>query len=404
LRAWGYVPHDEGGKLTFPGKKLRAAWFSPPPGLEGSLPRIFVSEIAVEQLSERAATIVRRYTGPAPPAPPPPSGLEVRGAAAGAEANAAAASSLPAPTPAAEHGENARSSSSSPQPPAPSADDATTNSAASSSSSEWLASAAARAWTCVATGALPWQEPPTREDWQLLSKESEYAAWVLAHGYSLNHTALSAHRLRRREEQREREGITAPPPSDDPRGLRSSLADFASELRDLGFALNDDGSSVIKASPGDGGLLLQCSTVADVVEYDFAGGSGSGAAAADRSGVSGGSNNNNSASSSATIPGAYIEFVERRPLPRFAQVPWRDLREWHRRDGFEQASADGIFASTTMAMMGGGAGGGGVGNGGGGGGGNNEAGLLGAAATATEPAPAPRSLPKRQGAALGEGA
>jgi uncharacterized membrane protein YgcG len=324
LRSWGYVPHDEGGKLVFPKKKLRAAWFSPPPGLEGALPRIFVSELVVSELSPAAAAVIRRYAGPPPPAAPAPSPLEV-----------ASASSPEHDHPRHHH---PASSSSSPSP-SPSASTALPNHpdpASSSTTDQHLASAAARAWTCVVAGGLPWQERPSLEDWSLLANESEYAAWVLAHGYSLNHTALAVHRLDKREALRERTGQRAPPPSDDPRGERSSLASFAEELRspEFGFQLNDDGGAIIKASPGDSGLLLQCSTVADVVDYEFAGGR------------------------RALVPGAYLEFVERRPLPRFAQLPRRDLREWHRRDGFEQASADSIFASTTLAAGGSGVGGG----------------------------------------------
>jgi hypothetical protein len=406
LRTWGYVPCDEGGRLTFPRKKLRAAWFAPPPGLEGSLPRVFVSELAVDQLSERAQAAVRKYAGPAAglAPPPPPSGLELRGAAAwGAGAAAGAGAGAGAGEGAAAVDAAAPTPTNPTNPP--------TNAAGRD---ERLSAAAARAWTCVLTGALPWLEPPSYQDWKLLADESEYAAWVLAHGYAVNHAALSVHRLRRREEARELQGVAAPPPAEDPRGERSSLAAFAEELRALGFALNDDGGAVVKASPGDNGLLLQCSTVADVVEYDFGGGGGGGgrggagaageaaAAAAAAADAAAAPNHRH------LIPGAYLEFVERRPLPRFAQMPWRDLREWHRRDGFEQANADGIFASTTMALGGGGGGGGGSGGVGGAGAGvgrgKEEDRLIAAAALSADPAPAPRSLPKSQGAALGEGA
>jgi len=36
---------------------------------------------------------------------------------------------------------------------------------------------------------------PTREDYLLLAAESEYAAWTLVNAYSLNHVAISVHRL-----------------------------------------------------------------------------------------------------------------------------------------------------------------------------------------------------------------
>jgi hypothetical protein len=54
---------------------------------------------------------------------------------------------------------------------------------------------------------------------------------------------------------------------------------------------------------------------------------------------------------------AYIEFVERRPLPQHAALPPGLLAEAQRRDGFEAGSADHIFASTTLAARGGGGGG-----------------------------------------------
>lgn len=55
----GYKVRDE---LRFPAKKLRALWFSPPEHLldmegseaDGPLPRIFISEIIVDELSREA--------------------------------------------------------------------------------------------------------------------------------------------------------------------------------------------------------------------------------------------------------------------------------------------------------------------------------------------------------------
>lgn len=53
---FGYTPREE---LRFPAKKLRALWFSPPSntishggaGVNGPLPRIFISELLVDQMS-----------------------------------------------------------------------------------------------------------------------------------------------------------------------------------------------------------------------------------------------------------------------------------------------------------------------------------------------------------------
>lgn len=53
---FGYKPREE---LRFPAKKLKALWFAPPDtgydkdgtGVNGPLPRIFISELLVDQLS-----------------------------------------------------------------------------------------------------------------------------------------------------------------------------------------------------------------------------------------------------------------------------------------------------------------------------------------------------------------
>lgn len=50
------------------------------------------------------------------------------------------------------------------------------------------------------------------------------------------------------------------------------------------------------------------------------------------------------------VVGAYMEFVERKPLPEHQALAQKgELKEIHRRDGFEAASAKNIFASTTLA-------------------------------------------------------
>lgn len=132
----GYTRRDE---LRFEQKKLVAYWFAPPPvtpdpemsdkdasdenASETSdsypFPRVFVSNLLVEELSPAAAAVVRKYTAAADPA---------------------------------------------------------------------AVAAAAREGKC------PWPRP-TLEDYDLLARESEYAAWTLVNGYGLNHVALSVHRL-----------------------------------------------------------------------------------------------------------------------------------------------------------------------------------------------------------------
>ncbi|GMP94124.1 hypothetical protein CsSME_00043693 [Camellia sinensis var. sinensis] len=64
---FGYTQREE---LRFPAKKLKALWFSPPSlpvsdggsGVNGPLPRIFISELLVDQMSPQAQEIIRKYT------------------------------------------------------------------------------------------------------------------------------------------------------------------------------------------------------------------------------------------------------------------------------------------------------------------------------------------------------
>lgn len=233
LEAQGYTRQDY---YTFPRTHLLAAWYAPPAGLYGELPRMFVSQLQVGKLSPAGQAIIRAYTG------------ELESAAPG--------------------------------------------------------SASLGAWTAALTGALPWRTP-SREDYQALLQESEYGAWVLVNGFALNHTALSVHQIK---------------------GRSGDIYGFANELVMKGFPLNGEGG-IMKVSPDSG--LLQCSTVADMVDFRFADGQ------------------------VHPVVGAYMEFVERKPLPQHEHLAASgQLREEHRRDGFEAQSAANIFASTTLAAKG----------------------------------------------------
>ncbi len=59
------------------------------------------------------------------------------------------------------------------------------------------AGAASLAQHAAVSGLL--RTPPwglvTREDYETLAAESEYAAWTLVNGFALNHTTVSVHRL-----------------------------------------------------------------------------------------------------------------------------------------------------------------------------------------------------------------
>ncbi|MDX9720254.1 MAG: DUF1338 domain-containing protein [Myxococcota bacterium] len=144
---------------------------------------------------------------------------------------------------------------------------------------------------------------PTLEDYRLLAAESEYAAWVIYNRYYLNHFTISVHNL--------------------PEGF-DTVETFNAFLERQGVALNDAGGK-LKRSPD--GLLLQSSTVAELVEAEFAGGV------------------------REKIAGSYVEFAERRVLEAYRELPRTALRREHRREGFEAGNADKIFESTYSSQL-----------------------------------------------------
>ncbi|PWA92277.1 hypothetical protein CTI12_AA081290 [Artemisia annua] len=234
---FGYTQMEE---LTFPKKKLRALWFSPPPipngvgggsGVHGPLPRIFISELLVHQMSRQAQEIIHKYVG-------------LSGATAGHERSALAS----------------------------------------------------------ALGCLTWPKP-SHSEFQQLARESEYAAWTLVNGYTLNHVTISIHRLK--------------PPLND-------INNFNQFVEDNGFKLNSEGG-VLKVSPD--GLLLQSSTVADSIPFQFSDGF------------------------TESVPCSYIEFAQRLVLPQYKHLPQHEVEEVHRRDGFEVGNADKIFESTSKDQL-----------------------------------------------------
>jgi hypothetical protein len=139
---------------------------------------------------------------------------------------------------------------------------------------------------------------PSLVDYKRLAEESEYAAWVIYNRYYLNHFTVTIHNL--------------------PDGY-NTIADFNAFLERKGFTLNDAGGKA-KSSPD--GKLIQSSTVAEMIEVEFAGGE------------------------KHTIAGSYVEFAERKPLDEFAHIPYTQLKREQRREGFEAANADKIFEST----------------------------------------------------------
>ena len=145
---------------------------------------------------------------------------------------------------------------------------------------------------------------PTWSDYSRLLEESEYAAWVIYNRYYLNHFTISVHNL--------------PSPC-------NTVEGFNVLVETLGVKLNDSGGK-IKISPD--GLLLQSSSVAEMVDAEFADGE------------------------RHRIAGSYVEFAERRVLPEFADVPVAEIQRVHRRDGFEAGNADKIFESTFVSQTG----------------------------------------------------
>lgn len=143
---------------------------------------------------------------------------------------------------------------------------------------------------------------PTWSDYQRLSQESEYAAWVIYNRYYLNHFTISVHNL--------------PAP-------HNTVAQFNDFLENAGIKLNDSGG---KAKTSPDGLLIQSSTVAAMVDAEFDDGQGG--------------------SEVHSISGSYVEFAERRILPQFAPLQPHEIERKHRRDGFEAGNADRIFEST----------------------------------------------------------
>ena len=228
---YGYQKRDY---YHFKAKKLDAYWFSPP---EPHYPRIFVSELRVEDLSDEAQRIIHSYTQEVTSDPVDSLNLDDGDA-------------------------------------------------------------------MDAFLHQPLWRTPSLDDYLTLLQESEYAAWVIYNRYYLNHFTISVHNL--------------------PAGY-NTVAKFNIFLEKEGIKLNDSGGK-IKESP-DGGLL-QSSTVAQMIEAEFAQGQ------------------------NHTISGSYVEFAERRVLPEFAHLPADQIQRQHRRDGFEAGNADKIFESTYTTQTG----------------------------------------------------
>lgn len=225
----GYEKRD---RYYFPEKKITAYWYNPP---KPHYPRIFISELHVEALSEEAQRLIHSYTDEVVSDPVEALDLD----------NGYAVD-------------------------------------------EFLHRALWRV--------------PTWADYQRLLQESEFAAWVIYNRYYLNHFTVTVHNL--------------------PVGY-NTVADFNAFLENKGFRLNDSGGKVKVSKDG---LLLQSSTVAEIVDAYF--------------------DDGNSGLATHRISGSYVEFAERRVLPQYANLDVHGFARAHRRDGFEVGNADKIFEST----------------------------------------------------------
>jgi Domain of unknown function (DUF1338) len=226
----GYTKRDY---YYFKEKKLNAWWYSPP---IAGLPRIFISELRVDDLSSVSQAIIHSYTD----------------------------SVLADPVDSLDMTD-------------PKAVDFYLHSSS---------------WTI-----------PSLDDYESLANESEYAAWAIYNRYYLNHFTMSVHNLKK--------------------GF-NTLEEFNEFLEQNGFRLTDAGGK-IKKSPD--GLLLQSSTVAELVLAEFADGE------------------------TKMIPGSYVEFAERKVLEPFRSLSENQILPIHRREGFEAANADKIFESTYLEQV-----------------------------------------------------
>ncbi|OUV50587.1 MAG: DUF1338 domain-containing protein [Flavobacteriaceae bacterium TMED116] len=217
----------------FDAKKLDAFWYAPP---SNDLPRIFISELKVDNLSIKAQEIIKSYTNTVTNDPVDKIDLN---------------NSLQV--------------------------------------SEYL--------------QTPLWRLPTKNDYESLLFESEYAAWVIYNRYYLNHYTISVHDLP---------------------GEYSDLNQFNEFVKSLGIKLNKSGGE-IKVSKDK--LLRQSSSVANQIEAKFSEGE------------------------KKLIAGSYVEFAERNILPEFSKINNLKIERKHRREGFETGNADKIFESTFTSQI-----------------------------------------------------
>ena len=143
--------------------------------------------------------------------------------------------------------------------------------------------------TLIDSGGLcyrgrPWQV--SHFSYEELRKESEYAAWMAAHGFQMNHATVSVNAMESFE----------------------TLEQLTAFLQEHGFKLNGEGERAIIKTAHDAHqrvVLKQASTIASLVSVDFLDGT-------------------------FQVPGCYYEFLQR----------------FHGYDSFDPANATKIMEST----------------------------------------------------------
>jgi len=223
----GYIKKDY---YFFREKKLNAFWYSHP---GKNMPRIFISELIVDDLSQDSQKIIRSYTNQVKKDPVDQINLD--------DAN-----------------------------------------------------------EIINFLSNPLWSLPTLSDYNQLLKETEYGSWVVYNRYYLNHYTISVHELKENY---------------------NSLEKFNDFLIGIGIKLNDSGGIIKKSKDG---LLLQSSSVANKITANFKEGK-------------------------SLISGSYVEFAERKVLPKFKHL--KKIKSIHRREGFETSNADKIFESTYQKQV-----------------------------------------------------
>ena len=265
FEAAGYATVSEeehpGAVLEFPEKHVRARWMRPPSTPEGEvpLPRIFVSELVVDECEPRLRDALKEIMS------------RVREG------------------------------------------DVVT-------SGEWAEGRNAR-----------WQLP-TASQYGRVQRLSEYASWTLLHGYAVNHAAVSLFQLKKKY------------PGTPVRSLEDVEELFAEHPMLGKRRWNDAGGRIKRSASGD---LLQSSLMAEPHKFNLF---------KNVEKVPGlyHSHDFEEVFKLYSLPGSYIEFVERLPRPENADKAFEDLEEVDLRDGFESASANKIFDSTSTYNIGGG--------------------------------------------------